>query len=114
MDTKSALKSLYQVVATQQEVLKKLAQMQGVPAQADDSSALTQKLQQVLFAANPLLHFSFVELPQVGTSSDASAKRIVSFKYHMSKGSEALKAAVAQAATQVLGAGAFLLQGIGE
>lgn len=114
MDTKSALKSLYQVVATQQEILKKMAQMQGVPAQADDSGALTQKLQQALFAKHPELRSAFIEPPTVA-HNDAGLVSVF-FKYSAAKAgnSAALKAAVAEVCDMVLGKGKYTINATGE
>jgi hypothetical protein len=115
MDTKSALKSLYQIVAKQQEVLKKLAQMTGAApasaAAAGVSEPLTKSLQSALFAAMPALRAQFVEPPTVGTSVDG--KLTVFYKYHAGPQSEALKAAVKKAADSVLPAG-YLVQSTGQ
>jgi hypothetical protein len=118
MDTNEALKSLIKIVGTQQKVIERLAQAQGLmpaaPAQTPmNTDMLTQKLQAVLFAKHPEMQNAFVELPVVATT-DAGQKQ-VHFKYHAGKdGGAAVKAAVNEAATAVLGAGHFLLQGIGE
>jgi hypothetical protein len=117
MDTKAALKSLYQIVAKQQEVISKIAQAQGLapaaPAQAGGED-LTAKLQSVLYAANPGIQQLFIQAPEVATSADAGTKHVISFKYKAGKNSQAINKAVADAATQVLGGpDKFLLQGSG-
>jgi hypothetical protein len=124
MDTKAALKSLYQIVAKQQAAITKLAQLAGAapasaatPAAAPATPAVsaadpTTKLQASLFAAHPDLRVAFIDPPSVGHSA-GGGKAIVSFKYHLSTDGNSLKAAVNEAANQTLGQGAFLLQGIG-
>ena len=113
-----AIKQLFNIVAKQNEAIKALAQMAGAapvaaPAQAPGED-LSAKLQAALFGAQPGIQAAFIELPSVGTSADGGAKKIVSFKYHMGKNSESVKAAVARASDAVLGAGQYLLQGIGQ
>ena len=115
MDTNTALKKLFAIATKQQAVLTRLAQHVGaMPAQTPGGTEeLTQKLQAVLFAKHPEMQNVFVELPVVA-STDAGQKQI-HFKYHAGKdGGAAVKAAVNEAATEVLGAGQFLMQGIGE
>jgi len=122
MDTTQAIKQLFQIVSKQQDIITKLAQAQGaVPAAPVQSGEvqdqqLTKQLQDVLFGAVPQARSLFVEggEPQVLSSMDASAKKVVSFKYHMSKNDAALKKAISDAATQVIGPNAFLLQGVGQ
>jgi hypothetical protein len=110
MDTKAAISQLFSIVSKQQTVISKLAQAQGVPA-ADPRTA---QLQEVLFAAQPGLRSAFIEPPTVLTSADSGAKLVVAFKYHMASGQgNAIKAAVDAAASKTLGAGSYLLQGIG-
>jgi hypothetical protein len=117
MDTKAAITKLFHIAQTQQKLIEKLAQAVGaVPAQSTMESAdLTQKLQAALFAKHPEMQNMFVAPPQVLTPGDAGAKLVVSFKYHASgAGGSAVRAAVNEAANQVLGQGSFLLQGTGE
>jgi hypothetical protein len=113
MDTKAALKQLFSIASKQQEVIRKLAQAAGVMPAAPVGEDLSAKLQAALFGMEPGIRAAFIEAPSVGTSIGGQ-KKIVSFKYHMGKNSEAIKAAVAKASDAVLGAGQYLLQGIGS
>jgi hypothetical protein len=116
MDTTLALKKLFAIAKSQQEVLKKLAQ--GVPPVAPAPVApatdpRSQQLMTTLTQKNPGIERLFITLPQVLTT-DGGGKPVIDYTYKMSQNDAALKQALNDAATEVFGANAFLLQGHGQ
>lgn len=116
MDTNEALKRLFKIASTQQEVLRRLAQAVGavpaqVPAQTLSGEDLTPKVQEALFAAHPEAKTAVVDLT-VG-SPDAGGK-VIFVKYHADNpAAKMLKQWVQEAGNAVIGAGQFSVQTTG-
>ncbi len=106
MNTKQAIAKLFSIASRHQEMLTKMAQ--GAP----QGEALTAALQAKLFEMVPQAKSVLIEGPSVATSD--GGKLVVFYKHKAGKNAEALKQAIMQAADQVLGAGRYTIQAIGQ